>query len=161
MSTKHDISRREVIGGTAAMVAASALAPIPANAQGTEAAVRAFYQSREFTYCDAKILAEYWKPAPDVNSPWDAKVSAGKKILNGIYDALKQDLKLAAADWRKKGKKCKFDDANNPAYTYDDAAKLAKLWDRGMTPYDAKIKIALNLEGGGNLWVLSELKKAK
>lgn len=161
MSTKKSINRRQAIGGTAAIVATAAIAPLPALAQSEAAAADAFYASGEFTYCDLKILADYWRPAPDVNNTYDAKIAAGNKILNGNYNFLKQELASAARQWSANGQRCSFRDADNPPYSYDDAARLANLWGGGMTPYDAKLKIALNLEGGGNLWVRSELSKTR
>jgi len=156
MTAKKTINRRKMLGTTAAFAATTAMTSIPAGAQSTSASVGAFYQSGEFTYCDAKMLAVYWR-----NTPYDAKVLAGQKILAGGYNVLKDVLKQAVAASLRQGVRCTFADANNPPYSYNDAVKLARYWGNGMTPYDAKLKVALNLEGGGNLWVRSELAKAR
>lgn len=161
MSTKTSISRRHAIGGTAALLASAAVSPLPALAQSEGAAADAFYASGRYTYCDLKILASYWKAAQDPNDTFAAKVSAGRKILNGIEDVLLEQLQEGARQWSASGRRCSFEDADNPAYSYEDAVKLAKLWGNGMTPYDAKLKVALNIEGGGNLWVRGELAKTR
>jgi len=161
MSTKTKLNRRQAIGGTAALLASAAISPLPALAQSDAAAANAFYASGRYTYCDLKILAEYWKASPDINGTFDAKIAAGQKILNGIEDAMLEQLQDGARQWSASGRRCSFEDADNPAYTYEDAVKLAKLWGQGMTPYDAKLKVALNIEGGGNLWVRGELARAR
>lgn len=156
MLTKKQ-TRRQVLATAAATGAVAAVGVTTANAQN---AVGAFYQSGEYTYCDAKILASYWG-----NSPYQAKVVGGEKILAGNAATLRAAVKEAVKHAGRNGIKCTFADANNPPYSYNDAVLLAnywtRQWGRKMTPYDAKLKIALNIEGGGNLWVRGELAKAR
>jgi len=153
MSMKKTINRRQAIGGSAALLASSAIATLPALAQDP---VDAFYGSGEFTYCDLKILGRFWG-----SDTYQAKIDAGNMLLNGRYNDLKEKIRFASREWSSSGNRCTFDDADNPRYTYNDAVRLAAHWGGGMTPYDAKLKIASNLETGGNLWVQSELRAAR
>ena len=156
MTTNKSIDRRKMLGSMAAFATTTALTSIPAGAQSTAQAVGAFYHSGEFTYCDAKILASHWN-----NTPYQAKVLGGRKIMAGAYNFFKSELRAAVSTSERKGVQCTFADANNPPYSYNDAVKLARHWGNGMTPYDAKLKVVLNIKGGGNLWVRSELAKAR
>lgn len=153
MSTGKTINRRHAVGGTAALLASAAIAPLPALARDP---VSAFYGSGEFTYCDLKILAKFWG-----SDTYDAKIDAGNMLLNGRYNDLKEKIRVASREWTAAGNRCTFDDADNPRYTYNDAADLAAYWGGGMTPWDAKLKIASNLGTGGNLWIKAELQQAR
>jgi hypothetical protein len=132
MAEAKNITRREVIVGTIAAVGAAIL-PSAALAQSDEAAVDAFYAGQKYTYCDARVLADFWG-----EEIWEAKIGAGQN-----------------------GNSCEFEDVDNPPYSYEDAQSLAAFWGGDMTPYEAKMKIVLNVEGGGNSWVLGELAKAR
>jgi hypothetical protein len=154
MSNKN-VRRRDVIVG-AATVAGAAVLPSSVVAQDESAAAEAFFQGQKYTYCDAKILANFWS-----SSIWEAKVGGGQMILERKSRQLNEKLRFAANQWSQAGFSCSFEDVDNPPYSYDDAVALAEYWGGGMTPYDAKLKIVLNAEGGGNSWVLSELAKAK
>lgn len=156
------IDRRKMMTNTAAFAGTAAFATTVATKDAAaQNAVQDFYRSGEFTYCDAKFLGKYWS-----RSPWDAKVFAGQKIRSGHRNTLKNVLKQAIRSGEQQGVRCTFGDANNPAYTYNDAVTLSRYWTRAwnvnpaMSPYDAKLKVALNLPGG-NLWVRGELKKAR
>ena len=159
MSKTKDITRRDVIAG-ATTVLGAAMLPSSARAQSDQAAVDAFYAGQKYTYCDAKVLANFWG-----SEIWDAKIGAGQMIMNRQARQLNQKLRNAADIWSQSGQSCSFEDADNPPYSYDDAVSLAKFWSKDwnqdVTPYDAKMKIVLNIEGGGNSWVLGELAKAR
>lgn len=153
MSTKKSINRRQAIGGTVALLAGAAIVPLPAFAKD---AVDAFYETGEFTYCDLKMLAKFWG-----SDTYEAKLDAGNMLLSGEHKELKEKITIASRQWSASGNRCNFEDADNPSYSYDDAVKLAAYWGGGMTPFDAKLKVASNLETGDNLWVKSELQKAR
>lgn len=155
MPKTKDITRRDVIVGATTVLGAAVL-PSSALAQNEEAAVNAFYAGQKYTYCDARVLANFW--GTDV---WDAKVGGGEMLLKREGSRLQQKLRDAADIWSQEGKSCNFEDMDNPVYSYDDAVSLAAFWGGGMSPYDAKLKIVLNVEGGGNSWVVSELAKAR
>lgn len=156
MTDTKKLSRRKLLANTAAFSAATALPVGGAYAQDASL----FYRSGDYTYCDAKMLGSYWN-----RSPWDAKVLAGQKIQAGGASVLKQVAKQAVRVAEQRGIRCTFADADNPAYTYNDAALLARYWNRKwggkMTPNDAKTKIVINLPGGGNGWVRRELANAR
>jgi hypothetical protein len=155
MAEAKNITRREVIVGTIAAVGAAIL-PSAALAQSDEAAVDAFYAGQKYTYCDARVLADFWG-----EEIWEAKIGAGQMILQQQESRLNQKLKNAARTWTQNGNSCEFEDVDNPPYSYEDAQSLAAFWGGDMTPYEAKMKIVLNVEGGGNSWVLGELAKAR
>ena len=145
------MNRRQALTSIAALAATSTLFSNSANAN----AANAFYRTGEYTYCDLKILAAYWK-----RDTYQAKIAAGQKILSGYNNTLKQALKSARPVAQQAGVRCTFADADNPSYSYNDAVKLARHW--GVkTPWDAKLKIASNLFYGGNLWVRGQLAAAR
>ena len=137
---------------------------LPSSALAQEPAAT-FYAGQKYTYCDAKVLAHFWSGSTSGDNIWEAKVSAGEMILNRQTRALDQKIRAAAQMFSQAGQSCEFEDADNPPYSYDDAVSLASYWNKewndNMTPYDAKMKIILNVEGGGNSWVLGELAKAR
>lgn len=155
MTKNNDISRRNVIVG-ASTVMGAAILPSAAVAQNDQASVDAFYRGQKYTYCDAKVLAHFWG-----TDEWSAKIGAGEMLLQRQERDLKDKLRSAASRWSQDCKSCGFEDMDNPVYSYDDAAALAAFWVGGRTPYHAKMKIVLNVEGGGNHWVVSELAKAR
>lgn len=155
MTDNIDKTRRNVVVG-AATVAGAVVLPSSVGAVDEGAAVDAFYRGQKYTFCDAKILAKFWS-----SSIWEAKVGGGEMVLARKSRQLNEKLRFAANEWSRAGYSCAFEDADNPPYTYDDAVALARYWGGGMEPYDAKLKIVRNIEGGGNSWVLGELAKAR
>lgn len=128
------------------------------SAQTTLAAVHpatAFYDNANYTYCDIKLLSAYWK-----QSRYDSKVRAGEKILRNEYDVLESYLNSARTQAEAQNLKCTFADADNPAYTYQDAEVLANFWGKP-TPYEAKLKVAAMLQDGDNKLVKRALTQAR
>lgn len=77
-----------------------------------------------YNYCDAKVLAKYWKQ----RDPYDAKITMGQKLWNLSADDSDQIVRDARAEALKKSDKnlpAYFDDGG---YTYDDAKLLAGYW---------------------------------
>ena len=137
--------------GASAAVALSLTAMIvPADASG----IQSFYRTGDYTYCDAKILSNYWR-----QTPWDSKIRAGDKIARGENYVVKDYLASARKYALEHNVRCTFEDANNPDYTYDDASRLARYWGNP-SPLDAKIKIAGLLQEGRNKYVRSSLQAA-
>ena len=101
--------------------------------------LNAFFASGKYTYCDAKILANYWG-----QSVVEAKARIGRKIIWGKKDVLYLEQYMVDARVRalqNPEELCYFLENE---YTYDDAVVLAKFWgDR--TPWDAKLRIERNL----------------
>ena len=167
MSNNNTINRRNVLGGAAALAASTAVIPGTARAQSANAAVDAFYGPGQYTYCDAKVLARYWAASPSVNSVWDAKVLGGQKILNGSLAFLKKELRSAGQAFEQAGQNCTYAEVDNPNYTERDLNDLARYWNakNGNNSYknthDVKLKIMLNVVGGGNPWVRNELDNAR
>ena len=117
--------------------------------------VQAFYDSENYTYCDAKLLSAYWG-----STPWDAKVRAGNKAIANEYTILDDYLSSARNYAIEHNVRCTWDDANNPDYSYDDASKLAEYWGKA-TPWDAKLKIGRMLQDGDNKLVIEALNRAR
>lgn len=117
--------------------------------------INAFYDTENYTYCDAKLLGAYWGM-----SPWDSKVRAGTKAINDEYDVI-DDYLYSARDYAlEHNVRCTWKDGNNPDYSYDDASKLAEYWGKA-TPWDAKLKIGSMLQNGNNKMVVAALKNAR
>ena len=101
--------------------------------------LNAFFASGKYSYCDAKILANYWG-----QSVVEAKARIGRKIIwgDGGVPYLEQfmvDARVRAL--QNPEELCYFQENE---YSYDDAVVLAKFWgDR--TPWDAKLRIERNL----------------
>ena len=167
MKKNNSLNRRDVISGAAALAASSTIIPAFAG-DGPVAALNeidTFYDT-QYTYCDAKLLANYWEGSSEGGAISDAKIRAGQKILDDAHPFLKAELKAAARQWRNEGRACQFTDADNPAYTQKDLSDLARYWNAKnndkMDSYDAKLKVMLNVSaGGGNSWVISELNYAR
>lgn len=70
----------------------------------------------KYNYCDAKILASFWKV-----SEVDAKARGGAKLAAHAADAVEG----ALTGGRQAGAACTFADTG---FTYDDAVALSKLW---------------------------------
>ena len=155
MKINKSISRRKLLVNSTAFATTAALGALPASAASEGAAADAFYRGKEFTFCDLKYLKNLWG-----KSNWDAKVFAGQKILNGDVEFFRGELKYARQIGLKKGIRCEYRDADNPAYSYSDVEKLAKYW-KTPTVWDAKLKIGAFLEQGGNKEIQSDLRKAR
>lgn len=101
--------------------------------------LNAFFASGKYTYCDAKILANYWG-----QSVVEAKARIGRKLMwgNGGVPFLEQfmvDARVRAL--QNPEELCYFQENK---YTYNDAVVLAEFWgDR--TPWEAKLRIERNL----------------
>jgi hypothetical protein len=127
-------------------------------AQSHEEAMRAFGESGKYTYCDAKILGQYWG-----ESTMEAKVRIGKKILAGpegmtaLDNIMPGAREQAANNLNPQSELCYF---GEKGYTYDDAVALARFW--GMaTPYEAKLKAEKQLIMGRYRAVRKEVDQAK
>jgi hypothetical protein len=101
------------------------------------------YASSSYTYCDAKLISDFWGISVD-----SAKSQIGQKIMHGIDSNLPSI--LAAS--RHAGHRCAWEDTQ---YSYNDAAQLAQLW--GVGVQQAKAKIANYLTNGQNSVVLGAL----
>ncbi|MCB9760349.1 MAG: hypothetical protein H6739_10975 [Alphaproteobacteria bacterium] len=99
----------------------------------------AFWQSA-LTYCDARLLAEWWGV-----DPWDAKVALGQKVTNGFsLDEIERDVMGPAREHaRKRGEVCAIWEGD---VSYEDADALACFW--GTTLEDAKVRIGQKLTNG-------------
>ena len=117
--------------------------------------IEAFYDSQNYTYCDAKLLSAYWN-----STPWDAKVRAGNKAIGNEHSVIDDYLRSARDYAVEHNVRCTWSDGNNPDYSYEDAAKLADYWGKD-TPWDAKLKIGRMLQDGDNKLVVSALKRAQ
>lgn len=114
--------------------------------------VQTFYQSGQYTYCDAKQLSAFWGI-----STWDAKVRAGGKLQTGGPSVLNWNVKRAQALARQRGIRCDYSEGG---YSYKDAVALAKYWGY-KTPWDAKLKMGRLLANGGNLHIRRALRAAR
>lgn len=133
-----------------------AAAPTPLSALVVpQNPVQAFYDSENYTYCDAKLLSAYWG-----STPWDAKVRAGNKAIGNEYPVIEDYLRSARDYAIEHNVRCTWDDGNNPDYSYDDASKLAEYWGKA-TPWDAKLKIGRMLQDGDNKLVIDALSRAR
>ena len=142
------VSRRTLRRIAAALMLSSSLTFASVALTGRAAAANELetFFSSAYTYCDAKLVASLWSIPID-----EAKATIGRKILNGIGDAVPvilQEARLAyACEW-----------ADTP-HTYSDAEKLAALW--GLPdPYDAKLKVAKLYTQGRSAEVVAALGQA-
>ncbi|MDM8562084.1 hypothetical protein QUF54_01900 [Candidatus Marithioploca araucensis] len=124
--------------------------PEPSNTDG-DTARDAFWEG-QYTYCDAKLLAAYWK-----QSIYEAKARAGEKLLRGSRSVVGNYLSSARRYAQEHNATCSFDE---DGYTYDDAALLAKHWGKA-TPWDAKLKMNRLLMDGKNADIQKALQSAK
>lgn len=86
-----------------------------------------------YSYCDARVLATYWKVDVD-----QAKARVGRQIKAGA--GRKIQAQLDAAHKKLKGKKRVECDFWETTYSYEDAEALAGAW--GVDVMDAKTRIA-------------------
>lgn len=117
-------------------------------------AINAFFDNLNYTYCDIQLLTAYWK-----QSTYEVKVRAGSKLLAGAYSVMEDYRRSARNHASQNNISCTFADSSNPAYTYEDAEKLADYWGKP-TPYDAKLKIGSMLQAGQNKMVIEALQRA-
>ena len=155
MKINKSINGTKLLVTSAAFATTTAMGALPASAASEDAAIDAFYRGNEFTFCDLKYLQNMWG-----KSNFEAKVFAGEKILAGDIDFFRGELKYAKEIGLKKGIRCEYRDADNPAYKYSDVEKLAKYWNTP-TVWDAKLKIGSLLETpNGNRIIQADLKKS-
>lgn len=126
----------------------------PTENNTDQAALDAFFDDRNYTYCDVQLLTAYWK-----QSIYEVKVRVGSKLLANAYDVMEGYRRSARNYATEHNVRCSFADASNPAYSYDDAKKLAAYWGKA-TPYDAKLKIGSMLQAGQNKLVIQALRNA-
>jgi hypothetical protein len=122
---------------------ATLVTPLPA--QASEEDVTAFF-SKGYTYCDAKLLANFW--GIDV---FQAKETGGAKIRLKNEKTLKSVLKKA-----RKQSACNFEDTQ---VSFEDAEKLAGFW--GIDVVQSKDKIAALYTAGKSKDVAKALEQAK
>lgn len=142
MSGLRTTLRATLLAAASTAILASATAANP---------VDAFYNNKNHTYCDLKLLAKFWG-----EDTYKAKIAAGNMILEGNGGWLPGKLQAA----RSMGVSCTFFDADNPNYTYDDAVALAKYWGYN-NPGQAKSKVAEQLFNGNNIHVIRSLRAAR
>jgi hypothetical protein len=118
--------------------------PLPAEASQKD--VDAFFK-KGYTYCDAKLLADYW--GVDVGQ---AKETGGSKIRDKNERLLKQVLKQA-----RNQSSCGFGDTG---HTYEEAELLARYWQYANVG-ESKDKIAYLYTQGNSKQVRRALKDAR
>ncbi|PJB39532.1 MAG: hypothetical protein CO108_17105 [Deltaproteobacteria bacterium CG_4_9_14_3_um_filter_63_12] len=116
-----------------------------------EAAANAFFESKDYNYCDARLLAAHWQIAT-----WDAKVTIGQKIIWDSTQGLEVMLGEAREAAASRQDKCEFYEG---PFTFEDAQLLAKSWDISVA--EAKATIGNKLTWGGNKAVRSALDYAR
>ena len=102
------------------------------------------YARSQYTYCDAKLIADLW--GIDVDQ---AKAQIGMKIRTGIGRNIPGVLRLS----RQSGNACTWEDTQ---HSYEDAEQLADLWGLSQ-PYQAKQKVARYYTRGQSHIVLEAL----
>jgi hypothetical protein len=125
-------------------------------AQSLQEELDAFFDSGKYTYCDAKILGNYWG-----RSEVDAKVLIGQKILSGergiaYLEQYHVDAQIQALS-QPEPSVCFF---YEKGYTYDDAVALAEFWFEA-SPWEAKIRAEKNFILGKDEVVKNALRLAK
>ncbi len=115
----------------------------------------AFFSYGEYTYCDAKMLGNYWGL-----SLIEAKALIGRKVLWGDTGIalLKQyfvDAQVKALS-EYDNNICYF---TENGYTYDDAVALADFWGE-RNPWEAKLRIQRNFILGNDQIVEEALRLA-
>jgi hypothetical protein len=125
--------------------------------QTQEQELDAFFSSGKYTYCDAKILADYWG-----QSTLDAKARIGRKLLSGegglsvLEDSVTGARDLAVSRLQSQQELCFFEEKG---YTYDDAVALARFWGNS-TPWEAKLQVEKYLILGEYQAVRNALRSA-
>lgn len=152
MTTSVNATRRVNALRMMLMAAVSAVALSTAVEGVSAAPVDTFYRSGKYTYCDARLLANYWR-----TSTWQAKNFAGRKIESGNRRTLEVVLRTARIRARQRGLRCQWNDAGN---SYRDAVALARYWNYP-TPWRAKLKMRNLLERGLNWQIRRSLASAR
>jgi hypothetical protein len=106
-----------------------------------------FLKQEKYTYCDVKILSEYWK-----TSAKDAKARIGGKIQAGADDLLRKEI---YAGWQSTKQKCSYVDGG---FTFKDVQKLAKLWH--ITVAESKSTIESKLKSGSSIYLKEEIRNS-
>lgn len=142
-----------------AVLLAAASAGALATAAGAQTLPEHFYANKNYTYCDVKILAAYWKE-PVVK---DALFRAGRLIKRGQAEAVEFQINQARNHPLTRQVNCDVRDANNPVYTYSDYVALAAYWDKryGKSPDNFKTRVVKLLERGENTQVIKDLAAAR
>jgi hypothetical protein len=126
-------------------------------AQSQEQELDAFFSSGKYTYCDAKMLADYWG-----QSPVEAKARIGRKLLagQGGISVLEQFVASARVQalsrLQSQPELCFFEEKG---YTYDDAVALARFWGKS-SPWEAKLQVEKYLISGDHQAVRNALRSA-
>ena len=128
---------------TSLTVAAMALAP---RAEAASDPLDTFFQST-YNYCDATLISKSWQIEIT-----EAKATIGRKIQDGMVDALESSL----AGARGEGHACTWADV---PHSYEDAEKIAAAWGLA-NPGEAKDKIAYLYTQGRSAEVVTALQNA-
>jgi hypothetical protein len=137
------IEDKIIAGGEAALraqVTTSAGAAIAA-----EDPTSTYLKQEKYTYCDVKILSEYWK-----TSASDAKARIGLKIQAGAEDYLRKEI---YAGWQGTKQTCSYVDGG---FTFTDVKTLAKLW--SISVAESKQTIANKLKSGNSIYLKQEIR---
>lgn len=129
---------------TSLTVAAMALAP---RAEAASDPLDTFFQST-YNYCDATLISQSWQIEIT-----EAKATIGRKIQNGLVDALESSL----AGARREGHACTWADV---PHSYEDAEKIAAAWGYADVT-EAKDKIAYLYTQGRSAEVLAALSQSQ
>ena len=129
--TRRQMLRSALVGALAVPAGAAILSrPLTARADTGDQERDRFYNS-QYTYCDAKLLAKFWKE--DVS---EAKAIIGRKIGWGNEDILKSELsKARKGKDRNAAKVCPYEESG---YSYADMQVLSLLWDERMSETKAR-----------------------
>lgn len=115
--------------------------PEPTRARAVMAFADAGYD-----YDDALVLASYW----NTGDPTDAKVIAGRKLINGLTMPIQPGGQLTDEQAQDARDAAALSSYFGAGYDYDDAVTLAKLWS-SPSAYDAKITAGTKLGLGEHL----------
>jgi hypothetical protein len=108
-------------------------------------ATAAYLKQEKYTYCDVKILGEYWKtPAKD------AKARAGAKLVANDTSTLDKELDHARGQTKLK---CTYLEGG---FTMRDVKKLSQLWHLSIA--EAKSTIELKLMHGTSIYLKQEIR---
>ncbi len=104
-----------------------------------------YLKQEKYTYCDVKILSEYWK-----TSASDAKARIGIKIQAGAEDYLRKEI---SAGWQSTKQTCSYVDGG---FSFNDVKTLAKLW--SISVAESKQTIANKLKSGNSIYLKQEIR---
>lgn len=109
------------------------------------------FESSQYSYCDALVLAAYWKETTS-----DAKMRIGRKIGWGDHAIVVSELAQAQSQAHARNEvPCEFWDTG---FTWDDAVRLAAAW--GTDEYSAKTKVAKMCSWGQRTEVMEALARS-